>query len=266
MWLEGLLKNEGEVQPILKVNAASWASYCVGMQGDFDRAIALCAPGIKLFKETGDKYALLWALVCQGLWYIRTGPIERSLKTCEECVALARKVGDIPFLMRSLSNLGQALALVGGDFARGEEHYREGLSIAREQNSEFYKIVFLLHLAGAALRKDDFVQAANMSKSGLSIANKVGSLWNLQIGIGLLAAAIAFGEGRPKRAATLFGIAEGLIEKMAINTFSALHPDIRRKSLEVISESIDEQAFQAAWNKGLQMTPDEAAEYALQGD
>jgi hypothetical protein len=79
-----------------------------------------------------------------------------------------------------------------------------------------------------------------------------------------LAAETILGDEKPERSAMLFGVSDELKEKMGINSFSALRPDIREKSIATIHQLLNETAFQEAWDEGRKMTLDEAVQFAIQ--
>ena len=265
-WAERLLKKDGNVPANIKAKAASLASYCVGIQGNLKRALELCEYALALSRETGDKSDRLSSLIPMGLFLSRDGHLGKSVRICEECVALSREIGDKYSLIRALSNLGSILATLREEFTRGEALLQEGLSIAQEIGSKFYELNFLTHLAGVALVKQDYKLANSLSREALLIADELHTTWYLQISFGLLAASTILGERRPKRAARLFGAAAVLKERIVMNTFAALRPDIRDKSLERIHQKLDTTVFQEEWSKGKEMTLDEAVEYALEDD
>jgi non-specific serine/threonine protein kinase len=122
----------------------------------------------------------------------------------------------------------------------------------------------LLALGMAALEQGDCERATTLFEETLHVLrelrDKVGTSYCL-LGV----AGVASSQGRPVRAARLWGAAEALREASGLHLLSAFqrsHYDYEGH-LAAARSLLDEAAWTAAWAEGRAMTPEQAVEYAL---
>jgi tetratricopeptide (TPR) repeat protein len=221
---------------------------------------------LALARETGnsnDVASRLRALGNVTLWqrdYERTGALY------EEGLALARELGDKHGIAALLNSLGE-MARFQGDYDRAAALYEESLVLFRELGGRLQIAMILHNSAYVVLRQGDGRQAAASFGESLvlyqDLKRKQGVIECL---IGLACVATAAAAGQPstaRRAARLFGAAEGLFEATGGGLAAADQAE-RDRYLALAHEQLDEAAFAAAWAEGRAMTMEQAVAYALE--
>jgi hypothetical protein len=108
-----------------------------------------------------------------------------------------------------------------------------------------------------ACARRDYARAAALGREGLALFRVVGDTWEIGRYLWVLAGA-AFGQGRPERAARLFGAAAAVRER-----FGAPLPPLFRPphdaAVAAVRAALGEPAFAAAWAAGHAMSLDEVA-------
>ena len=89
--------------------------------------------------------------------------------------------------------------------------------------------------------------------------------WALVYGlVGL--AGVAARRGDPERATRLFGAVEALGEASSVTPSFPPTRGLYEQDLALVREHLDTNRFAAAWAEGRAMSPEQAVEYALEGD
>jgi non-specific serine/threonine protein kinase len=260
-WLEAVLAKGGgpEAARAKALGKAGWISW---EQGDYERSIATNEEGLALARQGGDRAAIALALSTLGVGELELGKAGRAAALFEEAMALQRASGDTAGLVRTISFLGFA-AVIGHDYERAAALHEEGLGLAREAADASTINVSLLTLgAQAHLGLGDHRRARALYEEGLALARRL----RLKHYIATLLhapAMSAVAEGRPERAARLWGAAEALREAIGAiltpteRSYYGPHIGAARSRLG------DELSWEAAWAEGRAMTQEEAIEYAL---
>jgi tetratricopeptide (TPR) repeat protein len=216
-------------------------------QGDYDQARARLEEGLAMWREAGNRALVPTSLNNLGLLAAVQGEYAQAISLLEESLRMCRESGEKLGVAFALLNLG--LAVSGqGDYERAGSLYRQSLAIFRELGDRLHIATALARLAALSV-----VQSLPLDKP--------------------LALSDANGEAKgPKpapensdlvRAATLAGAAEGLLDKLSVPL-----PPFERPyygpAMRAARAQLGEQAFEAAWAQGRAMTPDQAADYALE--
>lgn len=130
------------------------------------------------------------------------GSFEEALVTCEEAIALQRRLGDDAGLGASLTSLG-VIRQFCGEPDRAEEAHRESLEIRRRIGDEAGVATSLSNLSSVAYGQNDLARAAELANESVQIYRRLGhesGLAHALMKIGLVAAA----EGEYARADDLF--------------------------------------------------------------
>ncbi len=167
-------------------------------------------PGVLYGKVLRGQVVLLSAL----------GSFDEARVTCEEAIALQRRLGDESGLAASLTSLG-VIYQFGGEYDRSEEAHAEGLAIRRRIGDESGVATSLSNLSSVAYGKNDLARAASFGEESIAIYRRLGhesGLAHALTKIGLVAAA----QGEYDRAEELFN--ECLrIQRSVGNTGSTLY-------------------------------------------
>jgi tetratricopeptide (TPR) repeat protein len=131
----------------------------------------------------------------------------------------------------------------------------ESLQLYQQLESK-YNVAALLDILGdARLYLGDPKQAKTLFTEGLSLARKAGSKVKVARSLAGLARVSAV-EEEPRRAAYLFGTAESWYD-LGKAMDPALYKDYQR-AVESVRVQMGEEAYQAAWARGKEMTIEQA--------
>jgi non-specific serine/threonine protein kinase len=109
----------------------------------------------------------------------------------------------------------------------------------------------------------DIGRARDIVQQGLESAREVGDKPGTSFAL-LMAASLAGGRGGPARAARLWGAAEALREAIGISLGDQDPFDYDYEGRVAAARAqLEEAAWEAAWNEGRAMSPEQAIEYAL---
>jgi predicted ATPase/DNA-binding CsgD family transcriptional regulator len=264
------------------------------MQSDFDGAFLLVKESEVLCRELGDKHGLadtLTALsrivlyqgnptqaevlvqeslmlardlhnkpdIADALYYLASsaeyqGEYGQAEALAREHLVLARELGDKYRIARALSSLGE-YALYQGDFSRATTFLEECLTLTKELGFKLNIALVLSLLGEFRLLQGDVVQATALHTEGLALAREVGS--KFLIGYHLVGLAkVAAVEAQPERAARLFGASAHWMNPDV--DFEARPREDYKRAVENLRAQLGEEAFAAAWERGLTMTPEQA--------
>jgi len=238
-------------------------------EGNNERARELLEENMAVIRELEEepnvarkleKYQVLGLL---GLLILNAeGDYVRGAALWEECLALAREVGDAYRIGSSLSNLGY-IALLQGDYERAAGLSEEALAFAHDLGSTGVEIApeAWVNLGLAVLGLSDYERANASFEEALSTGQHAGrnpSVINALEGMASLAAA----RGEDIRAAHLWGAAEAAREVTGI----ALPPGDRalhQPHLAAVRSRLGEKVWEQALADGRVMSLEEATAYAL---
>jgi predicted ATPase/DNA-binding SARP family transcriptional activator/DNA-binding CsgD family transcriptional regulator len=236
-------------------------------QDDLERARALLEENLSVLRKLEDesnpsntlkKYHALGLL---GLLLINEHDYERGTAHWEECLALAREVGNPIHIGEILSNLAYA-ALLRKDYEQATALCEEALSIAPELGSAGEDMMSegRVNLGLAALYQGDHERARTSFAEALVLSRKLGkkpTVMNALEGMAALAGAL----DEDDRAARLQGAAEAAREATGI----ALPP--AERALHESHLSAVRSRLGARWeemlSEGRAMSLEEATRYAL---
>jgi predicted ATPase len=236
-------------------------------QGNHGQATTLHERSLGLARETGNRHDIASRLRALGNVTLWQRDYERTGALYEEGLALARELGDKHGIAALLNSLGE-MARFQGNYEQAAALYEESLALFRELGGRLQIAMILHNSAYVVLRQADGRQAAASFGESLvlyrDLKRKHGVIECL-IGLASVAAAAAAGQpSTTRRAARLFGAADGLFEATGGGLAAADQAEYDRY-LALAREQLDEVAFAAAWAEGRAMTMEQAVAYALEG-
>jgi tetratricopeptide (TPR) repeat protein len=179
----------------------------------------------------------------------------------EESLGIRRELGDRRGIAVSLNNLG-LLANQQGDYAAAEVLHNESLAISQDIGDRPGIATTLSDLGSAAFGRGDFTAARAHLEQSLSLQRDLGDRRGIAIALKDLAPVVA-APGDPRLAALLWGAAERLREEIGSPLPPTERPDYEKHVASARAALADAAAFDAAWQQGRAMTPDQAIECAL---
>jgi ATP/maltotriose-dependent transcriptional regulator MalT len=299
-WLEEALALDGG-EPFLRARVLSGGGELAHSQGDLDRAQELREEALALSRRLGDEVQIAAAL--NGLAFVirRRGEFARARAMHQEALELYRKLDDRWGVGRSMDLLGRAAAFQG-DYAAALPQLEEGLRMWREVGDRYGIAESTAVIGMAALGRGDYGTARSLLQNARETMEELGDPRGIaKMAVGLAdvdlndgdhgaaqalyeealtllkdvddkwwiawclegMAEVAVAQRRPERAARLFGAAESL--RGAIG--APRPPGFRgycERDLAAARDSLDEAAFENAWEEGRIITPGRAVEYALE--
>lgn len=233
----------------------------------------------------------------RGLVRSGTSPSPVRVKALSEAAWIAG-------VAASLVQLGQLLAMHGGDHERGEALLEEDERLRWELPDREPRAYLLLYLGLAALDRDRYERMVALLEEGMVLFRKLGDKYGVGVccytmGIAALdmgdpecaaalleeamhalqqlgdkvaifhcllgAAGVAGSRGEPARVARLWGAAEALGEVFAVTVLPAIRAHYDYGGLLAAARAgTDKLAWEAAWAEERAMTPEQAVEYALE--
>ena len=264
-------------------------------QKKYAEARALCEQGLALFRELGDQFGVADSLHSLGHITVNQDDLEAAQSYLKESLfisqALENKIGYVealgdlglvaylkrdytvaqsyleeslklfqeanllPGVVSALNRLGD-LARCQGDYQKAEQLYQQGLSLYREMG-DLDEIPSMLHNLGyTAQHTNEPLKALALFREALFIQYKMGNRGGIAECLMGLAGVFAQ-QGQVKTGARLLGAAEALRVKVGSSLWPANCVECDR-ILACLKESLDEQAFAAAWNEGQSLTIEQA--------
>ncbi len=237
------------------------------VQGDYDRTEALCEESLALYTEIGHRRGTSGPLRELGEVAYRRGDYERAVRLSEQALAVARESGSAFGAGLAISNLAGALR-AQGDLERARSLLEESLTSLRRQGLPlrvaYALAVTLARLASIECEMGREARASELYKESLELERQY---W---FGFEAFAcmeglARVAAVQGRPERAARLLGASAALREELGTPLSPIVQAD-HDHALNAARAALGEEAFEAAWTKGSEMTFEEAIAYALSDD
>jgi predicted ATPase/DNA-binding CsgD family transcriptional regulator len=295
-WLEQAIAAPPHSRSLVRALVYARAGFLASNQGDYARAEALCAEGLRLARQAGDRTVQAAALL--GLGHAATWGRESSQARAlfEECLALYRALGDEWGLAVTLTYLGN-IAFFGRDFAaarplleeasalfhqlreawglavssyslglallsqrRGDPaagaHLREAELILRRLGDLRGLIRIASGLGRLALDTHDLALARSHFHEGLSLSQEVGDKWGIANCLDGFAGLYVL-QGQAELAARLFGVAEGQREQIGAGLPPAFQA-WRERELSMVRTTLGQAPFAAAIAAGRQLTLEQA--------
>ena len=247
----------------LRARALVTAGWLAISRADFGEAKALMEEGLTLCRELGDGEGIASALTELG-WVAVLGQ--------RDDIPIGAIFEELMQLKPHLENrntrahlllLEGALVASRGDLERAATAHEECLRLFREMGDALGTIYCLSHFGILELLRADYERAASLLREALQLGRVVDPKPQIQVCLYALGCAES-AQGRPVRAARLWGTVEGMEEAYGLH----VTPVTRAiTGYEVLlggaREALGEEAFAATWAEGQAMPLERAIEYAL---
>jgi non-specific serine/threonine protein kinase len=228
-------------------------------QGDCDRARVCFEASLAIQRAMGNKHGIALNLDDLATVAAELGDNELQAVTLEESLALFRELGHKSGIALVLGDYG-TMAWLRGDYEQAAALMQESLTLYQEVGERQSIARVRGYQSLAALYQSDYAQAEALVRECLTLYREAGDTWAIGRYLPVLAG-VLFGRGRVERAASLFGAAAALCERLGAPLPMAVRPDHDRATAAV-RRALGEPAFEAAWHAGW-ATPEETLAYAL---
>jgi predicted ATPase/DNA-binding SARP family transcriptional activator len=242
----------------------AWTLHRLGMvtrmRGDYDQACAFHEESLLLSRRTGDAARVAYSLWMLGVVERYRGDYESAAKRCEESLHVFEAMNDSSGMAHARLTLGD-VARLREDFERAVALYERALVELQKLGDRRCVASSLANLGAVALRRSAAPRAGALYRESLEIRSDVGDKAGIAEcleGLALVEAAA----GHPIDAARMLGAAENLREV----TGAVLPPAERagrEKDLAAVRAALGDGGFSSAWQRGREMTPEEATSIAL---
>ncbi len=250
-WLERALACDGETSPKLRREALYGLGLLALDQGDSARAESCFLESLAVSQAHRDPAGIAYGWLGLGVVAIHRRQFPQATTHLEEALAEARRLND-----RALAGVcaGLAQSFLGasayaqGALPRAMLHFEEALLCLRAIDDTWGIGVSLLGLGYVARDRGDLARSVALFAEGLSLFTKLGDRPMIALALDGVAG-LAIAQGRPERAARLFGAAEALQEASGLlvePAFSAAH----ERDVAAARAALGEEAFASGWAEG----------------
>jgi predicted ATPase/class 3 adenylate cyclase len=300
-WLEAAFVHGAAVPPEVEAKARYGLGRVALVQGDYDQAIPSLEESTRLFREVSETEGLVFSLADLGFLATAQGrhedaqrlaeeslavataaakerPVAAALHSLactklaageyaearslfEESLALRRSLGDKRNIANSLSYLG-SLALLEEAYNRAAAFLDESLALGRELGNQLLVATTLANQSLVALAAGDTEQAATLGTESLALSHELGDKRTTVECLHVLAGVAAV-QGEPLRAALLAGAAESLHAAIKAPP-SPAERAVSEPFMSIARAAVDDDSFEAAWERGRLMSYEAAVAYALE--
>lgn len=229
-------------------------------QGEYTRASALFDESLSHWQALGDDAGRAMVLRNLGIVEARQGNLERAKEWSREALRVYRATGDTGSIAASLTLLGE-LALNEHDLAEAEALLAEGLELAREIGHQRITATTLCSLGDLGRERGQFERARERLEEGLRLARELGEV-RLILALLYSVAALEIAVGEAERAVCLRGAEATVREGLGI----PLPPVVQTEGEERLVRArtnLGDETFIRAWERGQDLSLEEAVAYAL---
>ncbi len=187
-WLERALATASDADSAARAKATWGAGFMAVLTGDIPRGAALVTEALAMARRVGDVSLVARSLDVQGLLAFFGDEAAAARELTEKSVELARRAGDDWCLADALGNLSSFYPLQGRVEA-AEATAHEALALSRRTRDEQGIRMALFALSLAAIRRGDWARARETGEEGLAICREIGDVWFTSYFLWLLATA-----------------------------------------------------------------------------
>jgi len=270
--------------------------------GDNANAKRVAEESVSLYRQSGDRRGLSFALVVLAYPLEFLGEREQAEVVLQESYSIARAEGDTYIICRSLNLLGRVILALHNDLDLAQGYVEQSVQLAREAGLRSQEAQACEILATIAIHRNNYQEAKSRLIESASIYEEIGARFNVLLeksnlahlerrhgnyasaleyyretilafrDIAQLGAVshqlecfgfIALEENQDERALQLFAAANVLREKRG----TPMTPDEQlyfEEQLTGLREKMEERQFDSAWLKGHRMTMEQAIEFAME--
>ena len=241
---------------LLAMTYFRYAIRLIDETGDYARAQALATQSLQLFEGMGNRDMIAYALGALGHLALLRGELVRAHRLLQEAVSIALAVGN----RMSLGDWQPKLGIVTfylGDVATARRILGEALQLWLDLKNNVFLARIYGYLAEIDLVEGNLAEAAQAVAHSLGYQGKVRWLSSEVVDCLWVAARLATTQQTYERAATLFGLAEGVRRRVHYPAYGPGRSQIEA-ALATVQTALEPTAFAEAFAAGQQMTLAEA--------
>jgi non-specific serine/threonine protein kinase len=259
-WLQIFLEKSSGEPNYARAKALLASGGLAWRQGRIDQAEAACTESLALCRTLGDKFGIAFSLGTLGVVAFLREDYAKAYSLHSEALAIRRELGINRYIAYSLGNLG-VVVLAQGGIRQAEGLCEEGLTLSRKSRFQWTFNDLLNKRGIVALARGDYTLAVSLFKQSLSRQQEAGDRWNIAYSLEGIAC-VAVTQGKPERAAWIWGAAEALRE--VINSpLPPAYREIYELFVVTAKASLNEEAFKEVRSEGQELTMEQAIAFAL---
>ena len=145
------------------------------LRGYYANQVELYGQLVSKWSKTNDKenWHYQASLISLGLAYLQQGQYPEAIELSQQCLTIAREIGDRNTEGKSLVNLGLAY-YSQGQYSEAIELFQQSLTIAREIGDRNSEGLSLMNLGLAYLQQGQYPEAIELFQQSLAIARDIG--------------------------------------------------------------------------------------------
>jgi non-specific serine/threonine protein kinase len=225
-------------------------------QNDWDALYALASEIRRMATPLKDYELMAWSLDMEALPLFISGRVAEAIERGESAVSLARTMQDRPLNFVVTASFCPVL-VAAGQLDRAIELGEPALAESKERGELWTRGYLLNALCQVRWRQGDTGLAEAMAREGAACKHAVDDQFGLQAVLETLAWMTA-GRGAHERAAMLLGCAEQVRRASGIPFQELYQQQEYDESIALATRSLGQDAFDAAYQRGLAMPVDDA--------
>ena len=240
------------------LHSLSWIAW---VKGDYIQAIQEIDEALQVSLEIDEKYLYSTNLLLRSDFHLSMGVYESSSKDIESASKIGKETGDKVVLASVLINQGRTY-WIRRQFDQAVQSLNEALNLGRQCGNKYTMAFSLYYLGRVACDRNDLVFAASCYEQSMQTFYEMNFWYWDYIAYSLdgLARSACL-QNKFARAAQFFGAADRLFRLMP-NTLSPIERGWREEDLESTKKNLGDDPFQALWQKGYALTPEQVMAYA----
>lgn len=265
-WSSHALEYLNDIEPDLQVGILHTASQMAYGQQRLAESSALLERALTIARAAGNERGMAWALIFLGQ-HASDGAggalagYQRALALIEEGLTLARRLGADDVLSQGLNSLGNTHK-AQGQLELAEQAYQECLAVCYRTGERRRVGMTFGNLSVVMSEAGDFEKGYDYLQQALQIFQETRFTYMLLSTLGNSAPRILVNLGYAKQAARLLGANAVLQAAHNIRNQPNDLPFAQRAQAAV-RQQLSDEAFQAAYDAGRQLSIDEALALAL---
>jgi predicted ATPase/DNA-binding SARP family transcriptional activator len=242
------------------------ALYLLGMnarlQGDLKTSISLLEQSLAI-REGLDSDAIVRIYQSLGLTAEVEGDYDAARGYLEQAMTVAQAAEDSHSVAFTFARLG-ALAFLRLDYDGAGATFEQGLNASRAIGYSGVMALSSRDLAYVALRRGQVERAAALCQESLLTNRERRDPLGLAASLAACAA-LAVARGHPERSARLYGSAAARLVGNVGGGHRWPHDETEQeRQINILRSHLDEATFNAAWEAGRTLTPEQTIDYALE--
>jgi non-specific serine/threonine protein kinase len=216
------------------------------------QAFELFEESVACFRRVGDRWGTAFSLNCLGDNERQRGATSDAVARLEESLALLRETGDAWLIAGALANLA-AIAREQEDYARANALLEESLAVRREVGDHYDIAIAYRELGHVARGQGAYQRAATLYQASIALFREQGNSRQIERSLEGVAA-LAVAQGHLQKAARVLGAADAIRRTIGA---ASVDRRIHDHTVAQAREALGDQAFEAAFAEGLEMSLDQ---------